>query len=124
MQPSTRSILHWTPRLLALLFILFISMFALDVFGEYASITDTAIALFMHLIPSLLLAGALLLAWRWRVPGGLLFLALGLISVFYWHTGSDLLRFVMFSLPIIVVGALFILDERLALHPPALKRPA
>ncbi len=56
-------ILYWTPRVLGILFAVFISIFALDVFGEYG-FPEVLVALFMHLIPTFLVVGVLLIAWK------------------------------------------------------------
>lgn len=97
--------LTWVPRLLAILFILFVSLFALDVFEEGLTVMETLTALFMHLIPSLLLLGALLIAWKWAWAGFLFFL-LGIFFVFL--TGGDsLLSLLIFSGVPVLIGALF-----------------
>jgi hypothetical protein len=61
-------ILLWTPRLLGILFIAFISLFALDVFSEYKG-WEVILALLMHLRWSIILLIALILAWRWEWIG-------------------------------------------------------
>ena len=66
MTQFSRRTLFWTPRALSILFIAFLSMFALDVFGEGLSFWQTLLALTMHLIPSFILIAALVLAWRWE----------------------------------------------------------
>jgi hypothetical protein len=58
---------------LALLFALFVSIFALDVFGQGYGFWGTILALFMHLIPVYILLAALAIAWRWEWAGALLF---------------------------------------------------
>lgn len=70
------------PRALAILFILFVSMFALDVFGEGRGFWQTLTALGMHLIPSFVLVGALVIAWRWEWAGAIIFAASG---TFFFH---------------------------------------
>lgn len=90
--------------------ILFLGLFALDIFGEGYDLGETLIALFMHLIPSLLLLLALLIAWRWRVIGGILFLVLGKISVIFFNTLQDPITFGLVSLPVFIIGLLFIMD--------------
>ena len=62
-RPS-KQLLFWTPRILGILFALFLSMFALDVFGEGYGFWGTLLALFMHLIPVYVLLIGLALAWR------------------------------------------------------------
>ena len=73
--------LFWTPRALSILFIAFLSMFALDVFGEGLSFWRTILALTMHLIPSFVLIAALALAWRWEWIGATLYGAAGTLYV-------------------------------------------
>jgi hypothetical protein len=58
------------PRILAILFAAFLSVFALDVFGEGYWFWGTIRALFMHLIPTMIVLAALIIAWRWEGVGG------------------------------------------------------
>jgi len=74
MNKNLRSILLWTPRIAGILFILFLSLFALDVFDMGLGFWGTLLALFMHLIPSIILTIALALAWKWEWVGALAFL--------------------------------------------------
>src|SRR5664279_5119068 len=75
--------LFWAPRVLSIVFIAFLSLFALDVFSENLGFWKTALALTMHLIPSLVLIGILILAWRWEWIGAALYAAAGLLYVFW-----------------------------------------
>jgi len=104
-------ILYWTPRILAVLFIGFISLFALDVFGEGLSIWRTAGALLIHLIPSLVLAIATAIAWKSELSGGIIFLLLGLLFTVAFHTYTHLLTFLIISLPALLIGGLFLLNR-------------
>src|SRR5262249_53398337 len=71
MKTTSKRLLFWTPRVLCLLFAAFISLFALDVFGESRGFWQTALALAMHLIPTFILLAVLALSWRWEWIGGL-----------------------------------------------------
>jgi hypothetical protein len=79
---SEYRLLFWAPRVVCILFIAFLSLFALDVFQEGMGFWRTLAALIIHLIPSFVLAGILVLAWRWEWIGAVLFTAAGLIYVF------------------------------------------
>ena len=92
-----KSLLYWAPRILALLYIAFISMFALDSFSE----PNWPIALFMHLIPSLILAGVTAIAWKREFVGGILFLALAVAFTLFFQS------FVL-AAPIFVIGVLLL----------------
>jgi hypothetical protein len=74
MNKTLKKFLFWTPRIAGILFILFISLFALDIFDEQLGFWGTIVGLFMHLIPSILLTIALIIAWKWEWVGAVLFI--------------------------------------------------
>jgi len=76
-----RRTLFWTPRILAMLYIAFISVFALDVFNEEQGFWRMLVALSIHLIPAFVLTVVLVLAWRWEWIGAALYAAAGLLYV-------------------------------------------
>ena len=79
-------IFYWLPRILSIAFVLFLSLFALDVFNEYSG-WSIALPLLIHLIPSFVLAGALAIAWKHEWVGAFIFLG---FAVFYiWMVGFD-----------------------------------
>lgn len=107
--------LTWSPRLLTIALILFLGLFALDVFGEYA-FPEVLVALFMHLLPNIILLLALLIAWRWRGIGGVVFLLLSVVTVFFFRTydPEHIGTFLITTLPTLVIGLLFLLDAFVA----------
>lgn len=70
-------VLFWLPRLLAMAFIAFLSLFALDVFQENQGVWRTLLGLLIHLVPVFVLIAVLVVAWRWEWVGALLFGAAG-----------------------------------------------
>jgi hypothetical protein len=76
MKPPTKNILFWLPRGLAILFTLIISMFAADVFSEGGGFWKTALAFALHLVPTLILAVAIIVSWRREWIGALVFFGL------------------------------------------------
>jgi hypothetical protein len=81
MTQLSKRALFWTPRALSIVFIAFLSIFALDVFDEHLGLWRTVLALTMHLIPSFVLVAALVLAWRWEWIGAALYAGAGLLYV-------------------------------------------
>lgn len=77
MTAFSRTVLFWTPRVLAMAYIVFLSLFALDVFTEAHGFWRTIAALAIHLIPAFVLIAGLILAWRWEWIGALLFAGVG-----------------------------------------------
>ncbi|MBR9693359.1 hypothetical protein GOV07_05560 [Candidatus Woesearchaeota archaeon] len=98
----------WLPRGIVILYICFLSLFALDVFSEGYGFLELLVALFMHLLPSLVLVGVLILAWKRPKWGGITFLVLGLIFTVFFNTYEDLINFLIISLPLFITGGLFV----------------
>lgn len=74
--------LYWTPRILSIIFILFLALFSLDVFGNNYGFWGTLLALFMHNIPSLVLLIILIISWKYEIVGGIAFILAGLLYIY------------------------------------------
>jgi len=98
----------WIPRLLTLIIILFLSIFALDVFDGKDSLIKIIEALFIHMIPSIILLFLLILSWRYQKLSGILFILLCFIFTVFFHTYTNIINFSIISLPILIVGVMFI----------------
>jgi hypothetical protein len=83
MNTATRRFVYWTPRILGILFAVFLSVFALDVFSEGHGFWKTIVALLMHLVPTFIFLVVLIVAWRWEWIGGLVFIASALWYVMW-----------------------------------------
>ena len=108
MTHSAKRFLFWMPRGLAILFILFLGLFALDVFDEGYGFLETLLALVMHLIPNLLLVFVLVVAWKWEWVGAVLFSALGVLYIVMAWGKVPGIAFLAISGPLFVMGALFL----------------
>jgi len=110
MKRPVKRLLFWAPRILCILFAVFVSLFALDVFDEGYGFWETMLALLMHLIPTGVILIVLAISWRWEWVGGILFTALGaLYLVMFWgrfHWSAYLL----ISGPLFLVGVLFLIN--------------
>ncbi|MBT8311036.1 MAG: hypothetical protein HKO72_03050 [Flavobacteriaceae bacterium] len=117
---KTVGLFHWLPRILCILAILFISLFALDAFSHGESTWDQIIGFLMHLIPSFVLIGILLVAWKWEKIGGIIFILLGLgLSPFIFNHNYAMNNSISMSLgiialitiPFMVLGILFLVSH-------------
>jgi hypothetical protein len=102
--------LHWAPRILGILFAVFISLFALDVFAEDYSFWETTAAFIIHLIPTALVVVALVIAWRWEWVGAVLFVALGTWYIIMTRGKFDWLTYLLIPGPLFLIGALFLVS--------------
>jgi hypothetical protein len=111
MNKLLRTFLFWTPRILGILFILFVSLFALDIFEMGLGFWGTILGLFMHLLPSIGMTIALALAWRWEWVG-----TLGYFTFALWYIVFALGREMPWSVITLMagipalIGILFLVD--------------
>ncbi|MDD5687253.1 MAG: hypothetical protein PHE88_05410 [Elusimicrobia bacterium] len=110
--------IFWIPRILAIIFILFLAMFSLDIFEGNYGFWGTIAGLFMHNIPTIVLAVVLLISWKHEIVGGIIFIVAGVLYMaslainmfmhppFKWY-------FFIWSLtiagPSFLIGALFLI---------------
>jgi len=109
MNKTLKKTMFWSPRVAGILFILFLSLFALDIFDMHLGFLGTIVGLFMHLIPSILLAIAIALAWRWEWVGTVVFAGWAIFYVsfargFHWSV------YVLIAGVPFLIGVLFLWD--------------
>jgi uncharacterized membrane protein YgdD (TMEM256/DUF423 family) len=73
--------LYWTPRVLSIIFLLFLAMFSLDIFDGNYGFWGTIVGLFMHNIPVFILAIILFYSWKREIIGGIVFISAGMLYV-------------------------------------------
>lgn len=71
------SLLCWAPRIFGIIFIVFVGLLSMDVFGLGYSLWETVIAFFMHNLPTLFLIVILGISWKWAKIGALLWIGAG-----------------------------------------------
>jgi hypothetical protein len=108
MNQSVKWVVFWTPRILCLLFAMFISLFALDVFGQGYGFWGTIFAFVMHLIPTAIVLVVLAVAWRWEWVGAILFAALGVWYIVMAWGKFDWITYLLIAGPLFLIGALFL----------------
>ena len=113
-------IFHWLPRIICILAILFISLFAADTFTPGLTIWQQLSAFITHLIPSFILLAILIVAWKWEFIGGIIFIIIGLgLSPFVFVHNYKMNDSIWMSLgiimaitiPFVIVGGLFIISH-------------
>jgi hypothetical protein len=110
-EPRLARIIHWAPRLAAILIIFFISLFSLDVFEMESSPLELLGGFLIHNIPSIVLIVLLVFAWKRPVIGFVAFLlAAALFVAFFVRDIYALPNLVIFVLPILLIALLFYAD--------------
>ena len=105
---NREKILFWIPRVLSIVYIGFLALFALDVFQPGGTFGYYVVAFLMHLIPNFILLALLIVAWKYEIIGGILFLLSGIIFTFFFETYAMLVSFLLISVPVFLIGVFFL----------------
>ena len=114
MPKKTGKFIYWTPRILSIVFLLFMAMFSLDIFDSGYTFWGTILGLFMHNIPVFILAVVLWISWKHEIVGGIAFILAGLLYIlsalirteFHWYVISWILTI---AGPAFFIGVLFLI---------------
>lgn len=120
MTTNPNKYLFWIPRILSILFILFLTLMSLDVYSRDQSLHQLLIGLFLHNIPVYILSVVLVISWRYELVGGIIFIIAGLLYIAtilmnmyqYQFQGYMVSYSLIVAGPLIFVGILFILNWR------------
>ena len=104
-------VLYWIPRVLTILSILFMTMFSFDVFGGDESFGAKMLGFLIHNIPVLILIAILIIAWKWEVAGGALFIVASITGMFFFHSFRGNPASLIVISPFLITGILFIFHQ-------------
>ena len=71
------------PRILSIIFVLFLTILSGDVFEENLDFWQTVLGLLIHNIPALLLAVIVWISWKYEIVGGIAFILAGIVHMVF-----------------------------------------
>ncbi len=108
--------IYWIPRILAILLILFLMIFSLDVFELGLTGWQVVAAFFIHNLPSLILAIVLWISWKYEIVGGVVFIIAGVAHMIFLLVRADVepwyisfLISLIIDVPAYLIGVLFLI---------------
>lgn len=113
-------ILFWTPRIICIVAIVFVSLFAFDSFQAGSTVWHQLGAFLIHLIPSFILLAILMVAWKWELTGGIILTFTGMVwsSFVFWlnykrtdSVKTSFLIILVLAIPFVLSGILFIISH-------------
>ena len=96
--------IFWAPRILLILFALFLGIFSFDVFDSCNGFFECVLGLFMHNLPSLILLVILAISWKHELVGAVIFIILGSICIIGIIVSLLLSPIEMIN-PILIIGS-------------------
>ncbi|MHB1050260.1 MAG: DUF7670 domain-containing protein [Bacteroidota bacterium] len=113
MKYSTKAVVLWSPRVLAILFALFISLFAFDVFDGKSGILETLIGFAIHLIPTGIIVIAIILSWHREWIGGIVFIFLPIFYIYSTWGRFPLSVYLIMCTPPMITGILYFVNWKI-----------
>lgn len=107
-------ILYWFPRILAILSVLFMIMFSLDSFGGDSPLGKQLLGFLVHNIPAFILIIALVIAWKYEIIGGAIFILMFFSLGIFFKSFSGNPVSLMIITPFLLAGVMFILHQVLS----------
>lgn len=104
---NMNKLLFWAPRLLAIAFILFLSLFAFDAFEGENSFIQKLGGFIIHLIPDFILILTLIFAWKHEWVGTVAFVLIALAYIIIFWGRFPMANYFWISGPLFLVGILF-----------------
>lgn len=91
------SLLRWVPIVLMITLAIFMEIFAFDE-------PILSLGFLIHSIPSLLILVIALVSYYKPLIGGILFVILGIATVFFFDTYENIFSFFIISMPLVLMG--------------------
>lgn len=81
MSKKINKYIYWIPRILSIIFILFLALMSLDTFSMNLGFWGTILGLFMHNIPAIILLIVLIISWKYEIVWGIAFILAWIIYI-------------------------------------------
>ncbi|MDO9511524.1 MAG: hypothetical protein Q7J34_07180 [Bacteroidales bacterium] len=107
--PLVALIIHRFAMVIGIIYAIFISIFAVDVFRPGMFLLEEIAQFFVQLIPGVMVI--VLVIWSLFKPfhAGVVLILTGLLSIWFFSTNTKVLSFMLISFPIIFSGLLMII---------------
>jgi len=76
-------LVYFTPRVLSIIFILFLALMSLDALNNNYPFFETLLRLLIHNIPTIILLAVLIISWKYEIVGGIGFLLTGILYIIW-----------------------------------------
>ncbi len=105
-----KNALYWTPRILTIVFILFLALFAFDVFEGDQNLIKKLGGFMIHLIPNFVLILILVVAWKHEWIGTIAFALAGIAYIVMAWGKFPFATYLIISGPLFLIAVLFWLN--------------
>jgi hypothetical protein len=105
-----KKFIYWLPRVLTIVYILFLALFAFDSFDGDKSIWKKSLGFLIHLTPNFVLIIILIISWKREWIAGILFNALAFFYIVFFWGKFALAAYFAIAGPLFLTGILFLIN--------------
>ena len=116
MRANLTTVLVWAPRVLGILVALFLAIPAFDTL-ENTGYRSRVLAFLVNLLPCLLVAATVVVAWRTPLVGAIALLVLGVAYLIHFRGRFPWYTYAIVSGPVFLTGALYFVSHLLGRTP-------
>lgn len=102
--------IYWLPRVLTIIYILFLALFAFDVFEGDQSVWKKALGFLIHLVPNFVLIVILIISWKREWIAAILFSVLAIFYIVFFWGRFALGAYFAIAGPLFLTGILFLIN--------------
>jgi hypothetical protein len=102
-------LLYWIPRVLVIFTIVFMMLFSFNCYEGSDSLRTKIICFLMHNLPIAVCLVALIIAWRWEFPGGILFCLIFIAASIFFRSFKDNPASLIITTQFLITGILFLI---------------
>lgn len=118
MKKKINKFIYWTPRILSIIFLIFLALMSLDIFDGNYGFWGTILGLFMHNVPTIILLTIIIISWNREIVGGVGFILAGALYIVFifiktFKTGFEwyyLIWSIQISGIIFLIGIFFLIN--------------
>ena len=116
MERKVSNFVYWAPRVASIVFIIFLSLFSLDVISPDLSLSQILLGLVIHNIPVFVLIIVLIISWKYEIVGGIAFFGAGLLYIAMVFINSQIPWYIAVSwslsiaFPATLIGIFFMMN--------------
>jgi len=110
MNPQLRKIFYWSARMLGIFLVTAVVRQQMHGIDLNLPLAQALLELLSHLWMTLLLAAALLIAWRWEIVGAIIYVLIAGFIVLDMKGATDPVYYLFFVVPYAIVALLFLIS--------------
>ena len=92
MKNNQNKFIYWTPRVLSILFIIFLALMSVNTIAQKLGLWQVVFGIFVNNIVAFILLAALIVSWKYEIVGGIAFILAGTLysvllarNTFEWY---------------------------------------